>query len=245
MVGLAVGAAAGRLPHRPRRDLVVQGADLRARRRHRPGRRPAAAARAAGPSPGRVALAAIWAAGWAVTTAVGVEVDQQFTVFGSSGALVVTALTAVLPSSLVNRANGSARHDPPRRLRHRPGRPPRRRAARRPRPRRRRRQPQRPRRHPRCRSVVGGDATDPAFTTARRRRRRRRLLLPQRHRTTTAGPRSSRPCSAACSPAPQAAGARLVVLDNLYAYGPTGGQRPRRDPAGATRPRPRPRPAPP
>jgi hypothetical protein len=43
------------------------------------------------------ALAVIWAIGWAVTTLFGVQVDQQFTVFGSSGALVVTALTAVLP----------------------------------------------------------------------------------------------------------------------------------------------------
>ena len=43
------------------------------------------------------ALAAIWAIGWAVTTLFGVQVDQQFTVFGSSGALVVTALAAVLP----------------------------------------------------------------------------------------------------------------------------------------------------
>ena len=43
------------------------------------------------------ALAAIWAIGWMVTTAVGVHVDEQFTVFGSVGAIVVTALTAVLP----------------------------------------------------------------------------------------------------------------------------------------------------
>jgi len=42
-------------------------------------------------------LAGVWATGWAVTTAVGVQVDQQFSVFGSSGALLVTALTAVLP----------------------------------------------------------------------------------------------------------------------------------------------------
>ena len=42
-------------------------------------------------------------------------------------------------------------------------------------------------------------------------------------RTTTAGPRSSRRSNAACSPGPQAAGARLVVLDNLYSYGPTDG----------------------
>jgi hypothetical protein len=43
------------------------------------------------------ALAAIWALGWAVTYAAGIAVDEQFTVFGSSGAVVVTALTVVLP----------------------------------------------------------------------------------------------------------------------------------------------------
>jgi hypothetical protein len=48
-------------------------------------------------------LAAIWAAGWAVTTATGIGVDDQFTVFGSSGALVVTALTLVLPFALNRR----------------------------------------------------------------------------------------------------------------------------------------------
>jgi hypothetical protein len=44
-----------------------------------------------------VALSGIWAAGWAVTTSAGIRVDEQFTVFGSSGALLVTLLTAVLP----------------------------------------------------------------------------------------------------------------------------------------------------
>jgi hypothetical protein len=43
------------------------------------------------------ALAVIWAIGWVPTIAVGVRVGEQFTVFGSSGALVVTALTLVLP----------------------------------------------------------------------------------------------------------------------------------------------------
>ena len=62
-------------------------------------------------------------------------------------------------------AHGEPRHDPPRRLRHRPGRPPRRRAARRPRRRRGRRQPQRTGRASPEPRVVGGDATDPAFTT--------------------------------------------------------------------------------
>jgi len=42
-------------------------------------------------------LAPVWALGWAVTYAAGVAVDEQFTVFGSSGAIIVTALTVVLP----------------------------------------------------------------------------------------------------------------------------------------------------
>jgi hypothetical protein len=46
------------------------------------------------------ALTLMWAAGWAITTAAGVRVDDQFTVFGSSGAIAVTALTAVLPLAL-------------------------------------------------------------------------------------------------------------------------------------------------
>ena len=55
------------------------------------------------PRLGRVALAwpaaltVIWAVGWAVTYAFGIQVEEQFTVFGSSGAVVVTALTAALP----------------------------------------------------------------------------------------------------------------------------------------------------
>ena len=50
-----------------------------------------------------VALSAVWAAGWTITAVAGVQVDQQFAVFGSSGAIVATALTAVLPI-LVNRS---------------------------------------------------------------------------------------------------------------------------------------------
>ena len=45
-------------------------------------------------------LALIWAAGWTVTTVSGVQVDDQFTVFGSFGAITVTALTLVLPFAL-------------------------------------------------------------------------------------------------------------------------------------------------
>ena len=44
-----------------------------------------------------VALAGIWAAGWATSTSIGIDVGERFTTFGSSGALVVTLLTTALP----------------------------------------------------------------------------------------------------------------------------------------------------
>ena len=52
-------------------------------------------------------LAATWAVGWAVTTAFGIDVDKQFTIFGSSGALTVAALTLVLPIALNRKENQS------------------------------------------------------------------------------------------------------------------------------------------
>jgi hypothetical protein len=61
------------------------------------------------PRIGRVAaiwppyLAATWAAGWAVSTAIGIQVDDRFTVFGSTGALTVALLTCVLPVLLDHR----------------------------------------------------------------------------------------------------------------------------------------------
>jgi hypothetical protein len=54
------------------------------------------------------ALSALWALGWAVTTAIGVDVETQDAVFGSSGALVVTIATATLPARLSARAPRSA-----------------------------------------------------------------------------------------------------------------------------------------
>ena len=45
-------------------------------------------------------LAACWALAWAVITLAGVQVDNQFTVFGAIGAVSVTAATLVLPLSL-------------------------------------------------------------------------------------------------------------------------------------------------
>jgi hypothetical protein len=56
------------------------------------------------------ALALFWAAGWAVTTAVGVQVEEQFSVFGSSGAVTVTALTLVLPVLLHRTSHLQSRH---------------------------------------------------------------------------------------------------------------------------------------
>ncbi len=54
------------------------------------------------------ALSALWALGWAITTSIGVDVETQYAVFGSSGALVVTAATAALPVLLATRAPRSA-----------------------------------------------------------------------------------------------------------------------------------------
>jgi hypothetical protein len=74
----------------------------------------AAQAAVLGPQVGRVAylwvpaLSALWALGWAISTSIGVDVESQYTVFGSSGALVVTAATALLPVLLAGRANRSA-----------------------------------------------------------------------------------------------------------------------------------------
>ena len=48
-------------------------------------------------------LAVVWALGWAITTWSGIAVDERFTVFGSSGAVVVALLTSVLPLVLARR----------------------------------------------------------------------------------------------------------------------------------------------
>jgi len=54
-------------------------------------------------------LSVLFAAGWVVTTGWGIDVDEQFTVFGASGALVVTAATMVLPVLLNGRSQDRAR----------------------------------------------------------------------------------------------------------------------------------------
>jgi hypothetical protein len=53
-----------------------------------------------------VELAGLWALGWTITSSAGIDVDAQYTVFGSSGAVVVTAATSVLPILLANRQSG-------------------------------------------------------------------------------------------------------------------------------------------
>ena len=47
-----------------------------------------------------VLLGLAWCAGWATTTAIGVDVQAGYTVFGSSGAIVATILTSLLPITL-------------------------------------------------------------------------------------------------------------------------------------------------
>ena len=48
-----------------------------------------------------VASAALWAIGWAVTTAFGIDVEQQYAVFGISGALVVAFGQGVVLNRLI------------------------------------------------------------------------------------------------------------------------------------------------
>jgi hypothetical protein len=48
-----------------------------------------------------LAVPALWAAGWAVTTVAGIDVGRHFTVFGASGALTVSALAGALLAVLL------------------------------------------------------------------------------------------------------------------------------------------------
>ncbi len=171
------------------------------------------------------ALAGIWAIGWAVTTAAGVQVDQQFSVFGSSGALVVTALTArpprpdqparlpagkervmtrhvVFGTGQVGRlvAEQLVQHGGQVVAVNRNGRA-----------------------DIAGAEVIGGDATDPAFT--RRAAGHADVIYFCLNAMNYARwAEEFPPLQRAVLAAAQQAGARLVVLDNLYAYGPTGGR---------------------
>ena len=48
-----------------------------------------------------VAVPVLWSLGWVVTTLAGVAVDEQFTVFGATGAVTVTALLGILLQQLL------------------------------------------------------------------------------------------------------------------------------------------------
>jgi hypothetical protein len=48
-------------------------------------------------------LAGLWALGWTITASAGIDVEAQYTSFGSSGAIVVTAAMSVLPIALDRR----------------------------------------------------------------------------------------------------------------------------------------------
>ncbi len=43
-----------------------------------------------------LAMPALWALGWTVTTAIGVDVERQYVVFGAAGAITVMALSGLL-----------------------------------------------------------------------------------------------------------------------------------------------------
>ena len=58
-----------------------------------------------------VAMPVLWAAGWTVTTLLQVRVDQQFIVFGASGALVVTAISGLLLQTLLPVPVSGRQHD--------------------------------------------------------------------------------------------------------------------------------------
>jgi hypothetical protein len=108
--GLALATAAVAY-HTGPVDLAVQGAVSGAAL----GAAQALVLRGRLPGPWRWAplTAAAWALGWTVTRAIGVDVAPQWTVFGSGGALVATALTALLPVAFARRsvATASARRD--------------------------------------------------------------------------------------------------------------------------------------
>ena len=71
--------------------------------------------------------------------------------------------------------------------------------------------------------TLGGDVTDPHFARTERHAVRTPCTSASTRPTTTAGPEEFPPLQDAVVDAAGAAGARLVVLENLYMYGPTGG----------------------
>jgi hypothetical protein len=56
-----------------------------------------------------VVLAGLWALGWTITASAGIDVEAQYTTFGASGALVVTAAMSILPIELARRGHRDVR----------------------------------------------------------------------------------------------------------------------------------------
>ncbi len=55
-------------------------------------------------------LAGLWALGWTITASAGIDVEAQYTSFGASGAIVVTAAMSILPIALARRQHSWANH---------------------------------------------------------------------------------------------------------------------------------------
>jgi hypothetical protein len=59
-----------------------------------------------------LAMPALWATGWVITTAAGIAVEEQFTLFGASGAVTVTALLGILLHTLLPPSTSPAAPSP-------------------------------------------------------------------------------------------------------------------------------------
>ena len=53
----------------------------------------------------------LWALGWIVTTVVGIAVEEQFSIFGSTGAVTFSALSGILLLALLPPSAGPAATD--------------------------------------------------------------------------------------------------------------------------------------
>ena len=58
-------------------------------------------------------MPALWSLGWTITTLVGVDVETQYTVFGSTGAITVSALAGlvlqlIVPSTITSTSTAAA-----------------------------------------------------------------------------------------------------------------------------------------
>jgi hypothetical protein len=56
-----------------------------------------------------VVLSGLWALGWTITASAGIDVEAQYTTFGASGALVVTAAMSILPIELARHGRRDVR----------------------------------------------------------------------------------------------------------------------------------------